>query len=172
MDYPNVLPLKNTISDEWYVNPLTSEWALRALIDFTLSNARRFYSSMARGNPLDGKGFKVQVKLCTSMNLFSRMREGEKLKWIKQWFDYLIEKTNIQVNKRYTYWNFACPQHFWQILKRQPRKVPATFAANSSQTTDVYINKPICWQYLTHVVSIDSSCTWLVLSVGTFFKAS
>ena len=27
-----------------------------ALIDFTLSNARPFYSSM--GNPLDGKGFK------------------------------------------------------------------------------------------------------------------
>jgi len=37
-----------------YDNPLTAERALRALIDFTLSNARRFYSSM--GNPLDGKG--------------------------------------------------------------------------------------------------------------------
>ena len=24
-------------------NPLTAEWALRALIDFTLSNARRFF---------------------------------------------------------------------------------------------------------------------------------
>ena len=36
------------------INPLTAEWALRALIDFTLSNAKRFYSSM--GNPLDGKG--------------------------------------------------------------------------------------------------------------------
>ena len=36
------------------LNPLTAEWALRALIDFTLSNARRFYSSM--GNPLAGKG--------------------------------------------------------------------------------------------------------------------
>ena len=35
-------------------NPLTAELALRALIDFTLSNARRFYSSM--GNPLNGKG--------------------------------------------------------------------------------------------------------------------
>ena len=34
--------------------PLTAEWALRALIDFTLSNARRFYASM--GNPLAGKG--------------------------------------------------------------------------------------------------------------------
>ena len=33
------------------INPLTAEWALRAVIDFTLSNARRFYSSM--GNPLE-----------------------------------------------------------------------------------------------------------------------
>ena len=39
------------------INPLTAEWALRALIDFTLSNARRFYSSM--GNLLDGKGLKT-----------------------------------------------------------------------------------------------------------------
>jgi len=36
------------------LNPLTAEWVLRALIDFTLSNARRFYSSM--GYPLAGKG--------------------------------------------------------------------------------------------------------------------
>ena len=37
------------------LNPLiATEWALRALIDFTLFNARRFYWSM--GNPLDGKG--------------------------------------------------------------------------------------------------------------------
>ena len=38
------------------INPLTAEWALRALIDFTLCNARRFYSSM--GNPLAGKGLR------------------------------------------------------------------------------------------------------------------
>ena len=37
-------------------NPLTAEGALRALIEFALSNARRFYSSM--GNPLAGKGLK------------------------------------------------------------------------------------------------------------------
>ena len=42
-------------------NPLTAEWALRALIDFTQSNARRFYSSM--GNPLDGKGLKWSAPL-------------------------------------------------------------------------------------------------------------
>ena len=35
---------------------------------------------------------KVQVKLCTSVNFFSRIREREKLKWIKQWFDYFIGK--------------------------------------------------------------------------------
>ena len=38
------------------INPLTAELALRALIDFTLSNARRFYSST--GNPLAGKGLR------------------------------------------------------------------------------------------------------------------
>ena len=43
------------------LNPLTAEWALRALIDFTLSNARRFYSLM--GNPLDGKGLKSKRDL-------------------------------------------------------------------------------------------------------------
>ena len=34
-------------------SPLTAEWALRALIYFTLSNARRFYSSM--GEPLSSE---------------------------------------------------------------------------------------------------------------------
>ena len=43
----------------FYVNPLTAEWALRALIDFTLSNARAFYSSM--GNPLAGEGLNKTV---------------------------------------------------------------------------------------------------------------
>ena len=35
---------------------------LRALIDFTLSNARRFYSSM--GNLLDGKGLREVLWSC------------------------------------------------------------------------------------------------------------
>ena len=39
-------------------NPLAAEWVLRALIDFTLSNARRFYSSM--GNPLAVKGLRMR----------------------------------------------------------------------------------------------------------------
>ena len=47
------------IEIDWNFNPLTAEWALRALIDFTLFNARRFYSSM--GNPLDGKGSIVNI---------------------------------------------------------------------------------------------------------------
>ena len=42
-----------------HINPLTAEWALRALIHFTLSNARRFYSS--KGNPLDGKGLRHHI---------------------------------------------------------------------------------------------------------------
>ena len=49
----NYVPINN-VKNYVPINPLTAEWALRALIDFTLSNARRFYSSM--GNPLDGKG--------------------------------------------------------------------------------------------------------------------
>ena len=39
------------------VNTLTAEGALRALTDFTLSNARRFFSSMV--NPLAVKGFSL-----------------------------------------------------------------------------------------------------------------
>ena len=42
-------------------NPFPFEWVLRALIDFTLSNARRFHSSM--GNLLDGKGLRHISKL-------------------------------------------------------------------------------------------------------------
>jgi len=47
----------NNVKNYVRINPLTAEWALRALIDFTLSNARRFYSSM--GNPLEGKGLRI-----------------------------------------------------------------------------------------------------------------
>ena len=43
-----------------HLNPLTAEWALKALIDFTLSNAGRFYLSM--GNPLDGKGLTTPIE--------------------------------------------------------------------------------------------------------------
>ena len=45
----NYVPI-NKVKNNVPINPLTAEWALSALIDFTLSNARRFYSSM--GNPL------------------------------------------------------------------------------------------------------------------------
>ena len=46
----------NNVKNYVPINPFPSEWVLRALIDFTLSNARRFYSSM--GNLLDGKGLR------------------------------------------------------------------------------------------------------------------
>ena len=51
------------------LNPLTAEWALRALIDFTLSNARRFYSSM--GNPLAEKGLSKQQQQHQQWALFA-----------------------------------------------------------------------------------------------------
>ena len=41
-------------SKSYSIIPLTAKWALRALINYTLSNARRFYSSME--NPSAGKG--------------------------------------------------------------------------------------------------------------------
>ena len=43
-------------------NALTAVGALVILIDFTLSTARRFYSSM--GNPLAVKGLKVPCYRC------------------------------------------------------------------------------------------------------------
>ena len=47
----------NNVKNYVSINPLTAEGAPRALIDFTLSNARRFYSS--KGKPLDGKGLSL-----------------------------------------------------------------------------------------------------------------
>ena len=44
----------NNVKNYVSINPFPFEWVLRALIDFILSNARRFYSSM--GNLLDCKG--------------------------------------------------------------------------------------------------------------------
>ena len=55
-DITKAIQFSNTfryIDDLFSINPLTAERALKALIDFTLSNARRFYLSM--GNLLDGK---------------------------------------------------------------------------------------------------------------------
>ena len=45
------------------------------------------------------------------MNLFSRIREGEKPKWIKQWFDYFIEKINKQRNKKNAHLVDILPTH-------------------------------------------------------------
>ena len=61
------------------INPFPSKWVLRALIDFTLSNARRFYSSM--GNLLDRKGLnrKLIVILLSDVSLIfiTRKKRGE-----------------------------------------------------------------------------------------------
>ena len=90
--------------------------------------------------------------------LHKRKREAEVDKtvvWLFYW------EKNKQTNKRHTWLKFF---------------LPTVAAAKSSryfyrQLQSVYINKPICWQYLAHVVSIDSSCASLVLSGGTFFKS-
>ena len=49
------------VHDRWWFDTLTTVSALMTLIDFTLSNARRFYSSM--GNPLAVKGLKGGIQL-------------------------------------------------------------------------------------------------------------
>ena len=59
-----------------YFNPFTFEWVLRALIDFTLSNARRFYSSM--GNLLDGKGLTTSK----AMSLLTTSKTMSLLNWV------------------------------------------------------------------------------------------
>ena len=55
------------------LNPLTVEWALRAPVDFTLSNARRFYASM--GNPLDGKGLTTPK----TMSPLNKVKDKQKM---------------------------------------------------------------------------------------------
>ena len=57
------------------LNPLTAEWALRAQ-DFTLSNARRFYSSM--GNPLDAKGLSKRSFSTTHSHTFLILCNAER----------------------------------------------------------------------------------------------
>ena len=51
--------LESPLEERRKLNPFPFEWVLRALIDFTLSNARRFYSAM--GNLLDRKGLRSLV---------------------------------------------------------------------------------------------------------------
>ena len=65
--------VKCLLFEGFYFNPLTAEWALRALRDYTLSNVRRFYSSM--GNPFDGKGLtarKLQAHVRNSRHFLGK----------------------------------------------------------------------------------------------------
>ena len=64
------------------LNPSTAEWALSALIDFTLSNARRFYSSME--NRLDGEGLIIILdsftyKYFSGIRIFTCLSEPLKM---------------------------------------------------------------------------------------------
>ena len=55
------------------INALTAVGALRALIDFTLSNARRFYSSM--GNPLADKGLIITISIVKCVKRFVKRQD-------------------------------------------------------------------------------------------------
>ena len=119
-------------SPDTLFNSFPFEWVLRALIDFTLSNARRFYSSM--GNLLDGKGLNTfrtvwtprrnvwlgwelvrilkKDKLCLRMKKTSYGSSGFKeihhleFCWT-QWFSWLARIFRIEMEKRTQTWNSA-----------------------------------------------------------------
>ena len=74
---PKTLDIKtfNSVTNYVPINALTAIGALRALIGFALSNARRFYSSMR--NPLAVKGLKLifsVLKVLHKLNLISRIK--------------------------------------------------------------------------------------------------
>ena len=84
-------------------DPLTAEWALRALIDFTLSNARRFYSSM--GNPLDGKGLRICCRkidfLVPNCTFHERKKRRCSLKSGKdQWLNQQLSISKLVIKQR------------------------------------------------------------------------
>ena len=82
-----------------FFNPLTAEWALRALIDFTLSNARRFYSSME--NPLDGKGLNLSWRVRSAyldiMVYWLIYHKGSKKSWIALSNDPVLNKAEENI---------------------------------------------------------------------------
>ena len=69
----NYVPINN-VKTYFPINPFPFEWVLRALIDFTPSNARRFYSSMKIF--LDGKG--LTTSKTTSLLTPSRSNECQR----------------------------------------------------------------------------------------------
>ena len=76
------------------LNALTAVGALMTLIDFTLSNARRFYSSM--GNPLAVKGLRNVHKF-----IF-----GQKKKMIPWWVCHLLQSHSTASNL--SFFVFVC----------------------------------------------------------------
>ena len=84
----SLLTIINNVKSYVLINPLTAEWALRTLMDFTLSSARRFYSS--KGNPLDGKGlsrYKLSLtKKTAHMRYFWTLSVWERADFLVGWF--------------------------------------------------------------------------------------
>ena len=79
------------------INPLTAERALRALIDFTLSNARRFYSSM--GNLLDGKGLNAISSNSTYLISVKSLNKDASLL-----FDFEKTRANMLISIKNNFW--------------------------------------------------------------------
>ena len=85
--------LTDTVSNHLIrVNPLTAEWVLRALIDFTLSNAKRFYSSM--GNPSAGRGLNNNRQNITKLKFgeFALLLCLRRTFWVLQLFWYQLKR--------------------------------------------------------------------------------
>ena len=55
------------------INALTAVGSLKALLDFTLCNARRFYSSM--GHPLVVKGLIITISILKSVKRFVKPQD-------------------------------------------------------------------------------------------------
>ena len=100
----------NNVKNYVLINPLTAEWVLRALIDFTLSNARRFYLSM--GNPLHGKGLTTS-KTMSPLNIYlshpivGATKPPLKIKTQRRQFKELRRwKCKFEINIRYRHGHF------------------------------------------------------------------
>ena len=92
-------------------NPFRSVGALTTLIDFTLSNARRFYSSM--GNPSDMKGLRTTILF----SLCSKHMQELSVKSANQFVELLSVKCSIQTSKcllgsQRAHFNFTEPTQF------------------------------------------------------------
>ena len=82
-----IIIIVNDTNSWFHESPFSSCEFQMALIDFTLSNARRFYSSM--GNPLGGKGLNLKFKWLLLL-IISNISVNE----IKMWLHCVVPPMN------------------------------------------------------------------------------